>query len=94
MQKSVFLKRNEIFKAKVKVFVYFEAKKCFLFVSLQCENNLVEAKWKIGSEKKRKEAKKYNLIVEVNKRNTCETDPISFHVASKRKHFLSETGAP
>ena len=41
-------------KQKWTVFVWLEAKKRFPFVSLQCENNLVEAKWKIGSEKKRK----------------------------------------
>jgi hypothetical protein len=27
-------------------------------------------------------------------RKQCETDPVSFHFASKRKNFLCETGAP
>jgi hypothetical protein len=38
--------------------VYFEAKKGFPFVSLRSENNLIDAKRKIRSEKMRKEAKK------------------------------------
>jgi hypothetical protein len=38
----------------------FEAKKRFPFVSHRSENTLIETKRKIGSEKKRKEAKKLN----------------------------------
>ncbi len=30
----------------------------------------------------------------MNKRNTCDTDPISLYFAYKRKKYLSETGAP
>jgi hypothetical protein len=52
--KLFFFKRNNIFEAEVNGFVSFEAKKSFPFVWLKSENNLVEAKKKIGSEKKRK----------------------------------------
>ncbi len=53
-KKNVFLSEMKYSKQKWTLFVYFEAKKHLIFLSLQCENNLVEAKWKIGSEKKRK----------------------------------------
>ena len=49
--KLVFFKRNNIFEAEVNGFVSFEAKKTFRFVLLKSENNLVEVKQKIGSEK-------------------------------------------
>jgi hypothetical protein len=93
--------RNEHFEAKKceeSVFwsemKYSKRKKGFPFVSLWSGNNLVEAERKICSEKKWKEAKKWTWIFEVNKRNTCETDPISLHFAHKRKIFFCETGAP
>jgi hypothetical protein len=53
----------------------------FLFVSLRSKNNWIEAKRKIGGENKRKEAKKFNRIFQVNKRNTRDTDPISLYFA-------------
>ncbi len=40
-----------------------------------------------------KEAKRSKKI-EVNKRNTCEMDPILPYFAYKRKKILSKTGAP
>ncbi len=47
--------QQKLFEVKVNGL---KRKKCFTFVSLRSENNLVEAKRKIGSEKMRKEAKK------------------------------------
>ena len=66
-------------------------KNVFHLVLLQSKNNKVEAKRKFWSEKKRKNRPE---SFEVNKRNTCETDPISLYFACKRKIFWSETGAP
>jgi hypothetical protein len=70
----------------------FEAKKeGFPFVSLRSENNLVEAKRKIGSEKKQKNRAAFSSE---QVKHTCERDPISLHIAYKRNNFLSEMGAP
>ncbi len=79
MQKKCFLKRNK----------RFESKKGFPFVSPRSENNKVEAK-----NLKRKEAKKWTWIFEVNKRNTCETDPISLLFAFKQIIFSSKRAHP
>jgi hypothetical protein len=64
-----------------------EAKK--MFISFR-----FEAKRKIRSETKRKQAKKLVLYFRLSKRKQSETDPVSLCFASKRKKFLSETGAP
>jgi hypothetical protein len=52
------------------------------------------SKRKIRSETKRKQAKKLVLDFRLNKRKQSETDHVSLRFASKRKNFLSETGAP
>jgi hypothetical protein len=46
------------------------------------------------SEKFEREAKKWSLIFEVNKRITCETDQILLLFANKRKKILSERAHP
>jgi hypothetical protein len=46
------------------------------------------------SEKKRKEAKKKKWNFIVNKRNTCETDPISLYFAYKLKNFFVKRTHP
>jgi hypothetical protein len=43
---------------------------------------------------KRKEAKKMVFRFRLSMRKLSETDPISLLFASKRKKYLSETGAP
>jgi hypothetical protein len=43
---------------------------------------------------KRNEAKKLVFRFRLSKRKISETDPISLLFASKRKKYLSETGAP
>jgi hypothetical protein len=55
---------------------------------------LFASKRKIRSETKRKQAKKLVLDFRLSKRKQSETDPVSLRFASKRKKFLSETGAP
>jgi hypothetical protein len=78
------LERNEKFEAKKTFGKRNEAKNLFRF----------EAKRKIRSETKRKQAKKLIVGFRLSMRKRCETDPVSFRFALKRKKILSETGAP
>jgi hypothetical protein len=75
---------NEKFEAKTTLGKRNEAKNLFRF----------EAKRKIGSETKRKQAKNLIAGFRLSMRKQCETDPVSLRFASKRKKILSETGAP
>jgi hypothetical protein len=55
---------------------------------------LFASKRKVRSETKRKQAKKLGFHFRLSKRKQSETDPVSLRFASKRKIFLSKTGAP
>ncbi len=57
------------------------------FVSLWSDNNLIEAKRKIESEKKQKDAKKWNRIFQVNKRNTWIRIQFRFILLISEKNF-------
>jgi hypothetical protein len=83
---NIFISVEERFLLQKKVFPLFcfEAK----ITQLMRSEKLEAKNWK------RKEAKNLSRIFQVNKRNTCDTDPISLYFAHKRKNFFCETGAP
>jgi hypothetical protein len=62
----------------------------FFFFRFKAKN----LKRKIRSKTKQKQAKKLVLDFRLSKQKQSETNPVSLRFASKRKNFLSETGAP